>query len=64
MGSEVDVMVMGERIKPGTRLATARVDDDAGTTQPGDAEHDAGPAADTPRAGDAAHRGVTGAGRS
>ena len=60
-------MVMGERIKRTTGLATARMNRDAGTTHPDDeatdAERDA-PAADAPRAGDAAHRGATGAGGS
>lgn len=61
-------MVMGERIKRTTGLATARVNRDAGTTHPDDeatdAERDAGGAADAAGAGDAAHRGATGAGGS
>ena len=58
IGSEVDVVVMGERIKRTTGPATATVNRDAGTTHPDDEAMDAA------GAGDAAHRGATGAGGS
>ena len=68
IGSEVDVVVMGERIKRTTGPATATVNRDAGTTHPDDeatdAVRDAGGAADGAGAGAAAHRGATGAGGS
>ena len=56
-------MVMGERIKRTTRLVTARVNHDTGTTGPddeaSDAERAAAAAADASAAGDTARRGTT-----
>jgi hypothetical protein len=52
-------MVMGERIKRSTRQATARVQQDSGTTIPDDevtdAEGDAASATDSARTGRSAH---------